>query len=168
MKINGKRLKSNPYFRKPYQTWKNMIERCCNPSNAYYKNYGAKGVTVCERWKVFENFLEDYDKIKGFSEDIFTRRDIFLDKDGEDLKNTQYNLENCEFIDITTSNKRKQHQMKRFKVTNNLTGEEYLYINQSECSRDLGIKQSNISKALHNKSGQCGKYKNYSFEFVDL
>ena len=46
MKIKGKRIKSNQMYRKPYQTWKNMIERCYNPKNPYYKNYGAKGIII--------------------------------------------------------------------------------------------------------------------------
>ena len=168
MKIKGKRIKSNPMYRKPYQTWKNMIERCYNPKNPYYKNYGAKGITVCDRWKKFDNFLYDYDKIKGFSEEIFTRSDIFLDKDGSELNNTQYNLENCEFVDIATSNKRKQHQMKRFKVFDTKTGQESVFTSQSECSRKFCIPQSRISEALREKNGQKRKYKNFLFEYTDL
>lgn len=36
-----------------------MRERCYLPSNISYARYGAKGVTVCERWFEFENFLAD-------------------------------------------------------------------------------------------------------------
>jgi hypothetical protein len=36
-----------------------MIGRCSNPANTSYKNYGARGVRVCERWKIFENFYAD-------------------------------------------------------------------------------------------------------------
>lgn len=36
-----------------------MNKRCANPKSRSYKWYGLKGVTVCERWKVFKNFLED-------------------------------------------------------------------------------------------------------------
>lgn len=37
-----------------------MIQRCHNPSNPNYKCYGAKGVTVCARWrKSFDSFVED-------------------------------------------------------------------------------------------------------------
>jgi hypothetical protein len=40
-------------------TWHNMLERCLNPNNISYSYYGEKGVTVCERWLTFENFLAD-------------------------------------------------------------------------------------------------------------
>jgi hypothetical protein len=36
-----------------------MLGRCENPKHNTYPNYGARGVTVCERWHKFENFLAD-------------------------------------------------------------------------------------------------------------
>ena len=39
-----------------YKSWRAMIWRC---SCARVKNYGAKGISVCKRWQVFENFLAD-------------------------------------------------------------------------------------------------------------
>lgn len=42
-----------------YRSWNSMIARCTNPKNNRYEYYGARGITVCERWRVFANFLED-------------------------------------------------------------------------------------------------------------
>jgi hypothetical protein len=42
-----------------YRTWKAMRERCHSPNHAMFANYGARGITVCERWGCFENFLAD-------------------------------------------------------------------------------------------------------------
>jgi hypothetical protein len=36
-----------------------MMTRCRNPNDAGYHNYGGRGITVCERWSKFENFLAD-------------------------------------------------------------------------------------------------------------
>lgn len=42
-----------------YITWENMINRC-NPDSKQHKNYPQyHGISVCERWKSFDNFLED-------------------------------------------------------------------------------------------------------------
>lgn len=42
-----------------YNTWRDIIKRCADRSGKYYKYYGDRGITVCERWHSFENFLED-------------------------------------------------------------------------------------------------------------
>jgi hypothetical protein len=42
-----------------YEVWKAMIQRCTNPLNGDYRNYGGRGITVCERWLKFENFYAD-------------------------------------------------------------------------------------------------------------
>lgn len=42
-----------------YITWQSLRQRCCNPNASGYADYGGRGITVCERWEKFENFLED-------------------------------------------------------------------------------------------------------------
>lgn len=43
-----------------YRSWSSMKNRCCCKTSRVYKSYGAKGVTVCDRWKnSFAAFLED-------------------------------------------------------------------------------------------------------------
>jgi len=42
-----------------YSIWRTMLTRCNNSSHESYLNYGARGIQVCERWKIFENFLAD-------------------------------------------------------------------------------------------------------------
>jgi hypothetical protein len=36
-----------------------MVQRCNNPNSAAYEYYGARGISVCERWQSFENFFAD-------------------------------------------------------------------------------------------------------------
>lgn len=44
---------------KIYMTWATMINRCANETHTSWKYYGARGITVYDRWKTFENFYED-------------------------------------------------------------------------------------------------------------
>lgn len=54
--------KGNP----TYSTWMRMRQRCKNPKSTQYKWYGGRGITICERWELFENFLLDMgDRPKG-------------------------------------------------------------------------------------------------------
>lgn len=42
-----------------YWTWNTMRQRCINPNNPKYPIYGGRGISVCERWQKFENFIAD-------------------------------------------------------------------------------------------------------------
>lgn len=43
-----------------YISWAEMITRCENPKKKNFKYYGARGISVCERWRhSFQNFLAD-------------------------------------------------------------------------------------------------------------
>ena len=51
----AKRISETP----GYNSWSNMRSRCNNPNNQDYSQYGGRGITCCDRWKRFANFLED-------------------------------------------------------------------------------------------------------------
>jgi len=57
-----------------YVSWRSMISRCEDERNASFSAYGARGITVCERWHVFEGFLEDVGE-RPSKEYQFDRRD---------------------------------------------------------------------------------------------
>ncbi len=42
-----------------YKSWLGMWERCENPNSPRFKDYGGRGITVCDRWEDFICFLED-------------------------------------------------------------------------------------------------------------
>lgn len=56
----------SPYYKhgdgasREYNVWAKMKARCHNPDDKGFKDYGARGITVCDRWKnSYEAFLED-------------------------------------------------------------------------------------------------------------
>lgn len=42
-----------------YKVWDTMRQRCSNPKNGKYQSYGARGISVCERWDDFTAFISD-------------------------------------------------------------------------------------------------------------
>jgi hypothetical protein len=42
-----------------YWVWQAMLRRCHTPTNRDFKNYGARGIKVCDRWRLFALFLHD-------------------------------------------------------------------------------------------------------------
>lgn len=42
-----------------YHIWQNMKARCVNPNHQSFKDYGGRGIKVCDEWLKFENFLSD-------------------------------------------------------------------------------------------------------------
>ena len=56
----GNAVKKRKFYRYTYTSWQSMKQRCLAPKHEQYKNYGARGITICDRWlHSFENFLED-------------------------------------------------------------------------------------------------------------
>lgn len=54
-----------------YRTWQAVVDRCCTKSSSTYAKYGAKGVTICDRWRNdFTAFLADMgERPKGLTID---------------------------------------------------------------------------------------------------
>jgi hypothetical protein len=49
-----------------YRSWIGMRQRCGNPNNDHYEDYGARGIQVCDRWQTsFANFLKDMGERPG-------------------------------------------------------------------------------------------------------
>lgn len=52
-----------------YRVWQSMKKRCINPNSPSYRNYGARGISVCQEWMdSFASFLADMGEMPlGFS-----------------------------------------------------------------------------------------------------
>lgn len=62
MKNNGKRptIASMPLrLKRAYWVWAAMVQRCHNPTSKGFAGYGARGITVCDRWRSFDAFHAD-------------------------------------------------------------------------------------------------------------
>lgn len=51
--------KHGMYNRPERAVWSTLLQRCTNPSCIDWEDYGGRGITVCERWRTFANFIAD-------------------------------------------------------------------------------------------------------------
>lgn len=108
-----------------YFTWKGMWARCTNPKAKDYKHYGGRGITVCERWKDFEAFVEDVGpRPKGKTLD---RKRV----------NEGYSKDNCRW-----ATPKEQARNRRFKMK--LTHEELLRVGALALAWNIALHRGDM------------------------
>ena len=123
----SERMKTHGMTKHPaYGVWHSMVQRCTEPTHRAWKNYGGRGITVCERWRnSFENFWQDMGPSYQPGLDI--------DRINNDLG---YSPENCRW-----TTRRENCLNKRGTRTVALSGQEIPVRKLSESS---GIKYSTL------------------------
>ena len=140
----------NPFFTKhhgmchtsEYKVWKEMIQRCYNKKCTVYKYYGARGITVCDRWlHSFKNFHEDMGP-KPFKGAQIDRED----NDGN------YEPDNCCWATRTQNNRNKRNNKLTMKKARRIRV-KYAKgkITQRELAAKHNVASSIISDIVNNK-----------------
>lgn len=112
-----------------YEIWGSMIKRCTNPNAHAYADYGGRGITVCERWRKFENFLADMgDRPPGLSLD---RIDF----------NGGYSKENCRWATM------KEQQRNR--RSNRLLTADGFVAPMATWAEELGVRYYDLQRHLY-------------------
>lgn len=109
-----------------YQEWSRMKTRCYNPNTKDYKNYGARGIVVCDEWQTFWPFRE-WAYASGYSDNLTIER---INVNGN------YCPENCKWITHA-----EQASNKRTNIFIEFNDEKKTI---SQWARELGISKSLI------------------------
>lgn len=112
---------------KLYRVWSTMKERCYNPNHIKYKNYGARGITICDEWKNSFKAFRDWAYANGYEEGLSIDR---IDN------NKNYEPSNCRWATMT--------QQANNKSTNRLIEIDGETHTMTEWSRISGIKAQTI------------------------
>ena len=130
-----------------YSTWVGMRQRCENPNNSSYKNYGARGISVCKEWD--ENFLA----FEKWAKESGAKKGLTIDR--IDL-NGNYEPSNCRWVDaVTQANNKRSNRLIDY------NGEVHTVM---EWSRITGINEGTIRSRLDNYGctiGQALGYEEY-------
>jgi hypothetical protein len=93
-----KRTTHGMHDTRQYQIWADLKDRCDNPLNPRYKDYGGRGITYSESWKKFEGFWEDMSE--GYDDGLT------IDREDNDKS---YYKENCRWATRST----QQHNQRK-------------------------------------------------------
>jgi hypothetical protein len=113
-----------------YRVWTLMRQRCENPKFPAYRDYGGRGISVCERWQEFENFYADMGSRPTPDHEIDR-----IDNDGP------YAPVNCRWTTRTEQCNNKRNNRRLTHDGRTMTAAEW--------SRELGISQNLIANRLH-------------------
>lgn len=114
-----------------YKIWTSMRERCYRKGHTHYKDYGGRGITVCEEWLEYLPFKE-WASASGYKDGLTIDR---IDNNGN------YEPSNCRWVTIKeqANNKRTNHIV-HYKDT------EYTL---SQLAEKVGIKQTTLRERLN-------------------
>lgn len=112
-----------------YKVWSGMLARCQIKSATGYKNYGGRGISVCERWQSFEKFAADMGDPPSATHTVER-----IDNNGN------YEPGNCRWATRLEQGANKRN--------NRIVEHGCLSMTVAEWSRHLGISKSTLIEAL--------------------
>jgi hypothetical protein len=127
------------YYTPEHNSWNGMLQRCLNPNNKAYNNYGKRGISVCKRWLKFDNFIKDMG--------VKPNNDYSLERINN---NKGYSPSNCAWRPFSD-----QANNKRTNVFINYGGKSQTV---AQWARELNVKDSLLSRRL--------TYKNWAIKDV--
>lgn len=89
---------SHKIYDKLYHTWNAMKYRCYNPNSKDFRNYGERGIRICEEWLSDFMIFRNWSLNNGFADNLTIDR---IDVNGN------YSPQNCRWITVAEQNRNK-------------------------------------------------------------
>jgi len=126
-----------------YKAWNHIIQRCTNPKNKSYKDYGGRGILVCGRWRdSFSAFLEDMGK-KPFSKAQIDREE----------NNGNYEPSNCRWVSPSKNNQNKRTTVLNWFTVNSIRRVYALKrFTSLELSKIYNLNKWTLENVIYNKN----------------
>lgn len=139
-KLSERKAKHRLTKTRIYRIWQNMITRTTNEKAPSYKNYGARGISVCEGWMGFENFQKDMHASYLEHVEVHGERDTTLER----INNEEgYSPMNCRWATLAEQGSNKRSN-KRYDVDGEM-------LTLSEISRRYNIPRETVFYRLKRK-----------------
>ena len=99
-------------FKSLFFVWNSMKQRCYNPNTTKYKDYGKRGITVCDEWRNSFEMFRDWSLQHGYYKQPVNT--LYKDKLSIDRldSNGNYEPDNCQWITVSENTKRKTIKIK--------------------------------------------------------
>ena len=146
--------------------WERMISRCYNLNDVHYYAYGGAGVTVCERWHCYVNFVEDCKQLPGYNNMIDNPHIKYhLDKDilqqGVPTNQKVYSPTTCMFVPARENisqlsiDYKNEYQNSYHNVYKNEHDKYLVNIKVNNIVHRLGRYENEIVAANHSNHARC-------------
>ena len=99
-----------------YNTWLGMKSRCYNEKEISYPNYGGRGIAICEKWMIFENFKDDMHEAFLEHVELYGEKNTSIERVNN---NGNYEPDNCKWA-TTQEQNRNTRQVKLYLYKNQM------------------------------------------------
>ena len=127
-----------------YRRWVTMKNKCYNPRNKWFNDYGGKGIGVCNEWRESFEAFREWALTNGYRESLaLSRKDI----------NSDFTPDNCCFTKaIVTIEKRSTSKLNRLKAQEIRDLYKEGALSQDQLAQKYGVTPSTISRIICNKA----------------